>query len=85
MKYFMICDFATITCDRAKVAEILAENEINYSNHNNFLWELDVPKTFGSPFIETIAENIHYLFHNYTDTNSFLLVVRADEYYSTGL
>lgn len=83
MKYFLFCDFSTISCDRARVAEILTENNISFGNHNNFCWELDVPNTFGLPMIETTAENVHYLFDNYIDCNSFLLVVKADEYYPT--
>lgn len=81
MKYFLIIDFSTISCDCAKVAEILAENEISFVNHNNSFWELDVPNTFGTPMLETTAENIHYLFDNYLDKDSFLLVVKADECY----
>lgn len=83
MKYFIICDFATIKCDHIKMAEILSENEIEFRNHNNFCWELDIPKEFGLPFFETVAENIHYLFKAYIDRHSFLLVVKADEYYPT--
>lgn len=85
MKYFMFCDFSTISCDRSKIAEILSDNKIEFTNRNNFLWELDVPETFGSPFIENIAEAIHYLFHDYADANSVLVVVKADEYYPTEL
>lgn len=81
MKYFLICDFSTISCDRAKVAEILSDNEISFTNHNNFCWELDVPKTFGNPFCESDAESIYVLFHDYLNPDSLLLVVKADEYY----
>lgn len=84
VKYFLICDFSTISCDRAKVAEILSENEISFTNLNNFFWELDVPATFGNPFCDTCSESIHSLFLNYLNKNSFLLVVKADEYYPNG-
>ena len=84
VKYFLICDFSTISCDRAKVAEILSENEISFTNHNNFCWELDVPKSFGSPFCDSDSEAIHSLFLNNLNKNSFLLVVKADEYYPNG-
>lgn len=83
MKYFLFCDFSTMSCDRAKVAEVLSENEILFINHNNFIWELDVPNTFGVPMIDTTAENIHYLFEKYTNRDSFLLVVKADEHFPT--
>lgn len=81
----MFCDLGTISCDRAKVAEILSSNDIEFHNHNNYLWELDVPETVGSPFIATVSEAIHYLFNEYTNINSLLLVVKPDEYYPTEL
>ena len=81
MKYFLICDFSTILCDRTKVAEILSENEISFENHNNFCWELDVPTSFGNPFCESDSESIHSLFLDYLNRDSFFLVVKADEYY----
>lgn len=81
MKYFLICDFSTMSCDKSKVAEILSEAEIDFVNHNNFFWELDVPDTVCLPTTESTAETIHYLFHNYIDKSSFLLVVKADEHY----
>ena len=84
VKYFLICDFSTISCDRVKVAEILSENEISFTNHNNFCWELDVPDSFGSPFCDTVSDSIYSLFLNYLNKNSFLLVVKADEYYPNG-
>lgn len=81
MKYFLICDFSTISCERSEVGNILLDNGISFINHNNFFWELDVPDTFGIPFFETISENIHYLFKKYINRNSLFLVVKADEYY----
>ena len=81
MKYFLLCDFSTFSCDRSKVAEILEKNEITYQNINNFVWELNVPTTFGHPFMDSTAECIHYLFNEYADRNSIILVVKADEYY----
>ena len=83
MKYFLFCDFATIKCYHSKIAKILEENEINFINHNDFFWELDVPTSFGSPMYadRTPAEEIRDLFHNCVDRNSFLLVVKADEYF----
>lgn len=84
MKYFLICDFSTISCDRSKVAEILSENEITFTNHNDFCWELDVPASFGSPFCDSDSESIYYLFQDYLNKNSFLLVVKSDEYYPNG-
>lgn len=84
MKYFMICDFSSISCDRFKIAEILLENEISFTNINNFCWELDIPKTFGSPFCDFVAESIYSLFLPYLNKESFLLVVKADEYFPNG-
>lgn len=83
MKYFLICNFSTIKCDRSKIAEILDENKISFSNHNDFFWALDVPTSFGSPMYADLspAEEIHDLFHDYVDRHSFLLVVKADEYF----
>lgn len=80
MKYFLICDFSTLSCNRQTVANILTENEISFINHNNFCWELDVPNETGNPFTEIIAEFIRCLFLKYCDKDSFLLVVKADEY-----
>ena len=81
MKYFLICDFSTISCDRSKVAKILSGNEILFENRNNFCWELEVPTSFGNPFCASNSESIHDLFLNYLNKNSFLLLVKADEYY----
>ena len=83
MKYFLICDFSTLSCNRAKVAEILSENEINFLNHNNFFWELNVPENFGTPFNDTVAEDIHYLFADFQKPDTLLVVVKAEEYCSS--
>ena len=80
MKYFLFCDFSTVSCERKTIAEILEKNEIEFINHNNFLWELEVPSTFGDPFCDTVADAIYCLFLNYIDRHSHLLVVKADEY-----
>lgn len=84
MKYFLICDFSTISCDRENMAKILAENDITFANINNFCWELNVPETFGNPLCDTTAESIHCLFYQYTHKNSLLLVVKANEYFPNG-
>lgn len=81
MKYFLICDFATISCDTFAIAKILSDNEIQFRNINNFCWELDVSKDFGYPFCDSVAEAVQSLFVHYLNKNSFLLVVKADEYY----
>lgn len=80
MKYFLVCDFSTLSCDRQTVANILYSHEITFINHNNFCWELDVPDTFENPFTNNVSEDIAYLFNDYCDKNSFLLVIKAEEY-----
>ena len=84
MKYFLFCDFSTISCDREKIAEMLTENDITFANINNFCWELKVPDKFGIPICDTTAESIHCLFYQYTHKNSLLLVVKANEYFPNG-
>lgn len=87
MKYFLIFDFARISCDRAKIAEILESKNFKYINHNDVLWEVEIDPLFPCDFVDTTASLIHGLFLKYfqTDTDTALLVVKAEEYFPTEL
>lgn len=85
MKYFLIFDFARISCDRAKIAEILEKQKFKYINHNDVLWEVEIDPLFPCEFIGTTASLIHGLFLKYTQTDTAILAVKAEEYFPTEL
>lgn len=83
--YFLLIDFATISCSREDVAKLLTEWGISFYNQNDYVMYLTVPDNFArTPFDTDCNErDIYELFTEYLSYNSFLLVVKADEYYPT--
>lgn len=81
MKYFLICDFSTINCDRVQFSEILEENNIEFSNRNNFCWELDIPNDFQTPFCDNTSEQLINLFSKYLTQASQIMAIKCDEFY----
>lgn len=83
MKYIICCDFATLKCSRFEFAKKLSEFSINFSNLNNYTWEIEIDKYSFIPFSpDNMCESIYVMLSEFLDKDSFFIVFKPSESFS---
>ncbi len=83
MKYIICCDFASMKCSHFEFAEKLSQFTSNFTNLNNFTWELEINEFDFIPYnADNICESIYVSLSEFLHKDSFFMVFKASESFS---